>query len=51
MEFWDLLNVSSMPVVKILLISGLGVVLSTQYAGVLTEYSLKHINKVKDRRL
>ena len=37
-----------MPVVKILLISGLGVVLSTQYAGVLTEDSLKHINKVKD---
>lgn len=46
MEFWDLLNVASMPVVKILLISGLGAVLSTQSAGVLTEDSLKHINKV-----
>jgi len=46
MAFWDLLIVASMPVVKILLISGLGAVLSTQYVGVLTEDSLKHMNKV-----
>jgi len=38
--------VASMPVVKILLISGLGAVLSTQYAGVLTEESRKSLNKV-----
>lgn len=48
MAFWDLLTVASMPVVKILLISGLGAVLSTQYVGVLTEACLKHMNKVKD---
>jgi len=46
MAFWDLLTVASMPVVKILLISGLGAVLSTQYVGVLTEACLKHMNKV-----
>jgi len=46
MAFWDLLIVASMPVVKILLISGLGAVLATRYAGVLTEDSLKHVNKV-----
>lgn len=40
---------ASMPVVKILLISGLGAVLATRYAGVLTEDSLKHLNKVKDQ--
>ena len=48
MAFWDLLTVASMPVIKILLISALGAVLSTQYAGVLTEESRK---KVRDRRL
>ena len=40
-----------MPVVKIFLISGLGAVLSTLYADVITEDFLKHINKVKDGRL
>ena len=40
-----------MPVVKILLISGMGAVLSTQYADVIAEDSVKHINKVKGRRI
>jgi len=51
MALWGLLIVASMPVVKILLISGLGTVLSTQYVGVLTEDSLKHMIKVKDSSL
>jgi len=38
--------VASMPVVKILLISVLGAVLSTQYVGVLTDESRKSLNKV-----
>lgn len=46
MAFWDLLTVASMPVIKILLISSLGAVLSTQYAGVLTDESRKSLNKV-----
>ena len=51
MEFWNLLTVASVLVIKILLISVLGVFLSTQYVSVLIEDSMKHINKVKDRRL
>ena len=42
---------ASMPVIKILLISALGAVLSTQYAGVLTEESRNFLNKVRDHRL
>ncbi|KAH9316299.1 hypothetical protein KI387_024926, partial [Taxus chinensis] len=46
MAFWDLLLVACMPVVKILLISGVGAFLSTQYVNVLSDDARKHLNKV-----
>lgn len=46
MAFWDLLLVACMPVVKILLISGLGAVLASQYVNVFTEDARRHLNKI-----
>eukprot|EP00252_Welwitschia_mirabilis_P027631 TRINITY_DN952_c0_g1_i2.p1 TRINITY_DN952_c0_g1~~TRINITY_DN952_c0_g1_i2.p1 ORF type:complete len:326 (-),score=60.94 TRINITY_DN952_c0_g1_i2:1441-2418(-) len=46
MAFWNLLYVASMPIVKILLISGLGMVLSTHHVNVMTDQCLKHLNKI-----
>uniref|UniRef100_A0A0D6R174 Auxin efflux carrier component n=1 Tax=Araucaria cunninghamii TaxID=56994 RepID=A0A0D6R174_ARACU len=46
MAFWDLLTVASMPVVRVLLISFLGALLSTQYMNVLPADARKHLNKV-----
>eukprot|EP01018_Ginkgo_biloba_P028880 Gb_20670 [translate_table: standard] len=46
MAFWDLLFVAFMPVLKVLLISGLGAFLATQYMDVLTADARKHLNKI-----
>lgn len=46
MAFLALLEVASMPVLRILLISGLGAFLATSYVDVLTADARKHVNKV-----
>ncbi|KAH9305693.1 hypothetical protein KI387_010097, partial [Taxus chinensis] len=45
MAFWVLLPVAAMPVLRFLLISGLGAFLATSYMAVLTADARMHINK------
>eukprot|EP00252_Welwitschia_mirabilis_P010610 TRINITY_DN2396_c0_g1_i4.p1 TRINITY_DN2396_c0_g1~~TRINITY_DN2396_c0_g1_i4.p1 ORF type:complete len:238 (+),score=19.80 TRINITY_DN2396_c0_g1_i4:418-1131(+) len=46
MAFVDLLYVASIPILKVLLISGFGAFLATDYGGVLTNDARKNLNKV-----
>ncbi|XP_057861984.2 protein PIN-LIKES 7 [Cryptomeria japonica] len=46
MAFWMLLQVAAMPVLRFLLISGLGAFLATSYVSVLTAEARHHINKI-----
>jgi hypothetical protein len=46
MGFWTLLEVASMPIVQVLIISGLGAFLATEYCNLLTEDARKSLNKI-----
>lgn len=46
MGFWTLFEVASMPIVQVLLISGLGALMATQYWNLLTADARRSMNKV-----
>lgn len=46
MGFLTLLEVASMPIVQVLIISGLGAFLATEYCPLLTEDARRSLNKV-----
>lgn len=46
MNFWELLEVASMPIVQVLLISLLGAFMATDYLNLLNPSTIKSMNKV-----
>ncbi|KAF8029179.1 hypothetical protein BT93_E1754 [Corymbia citriodora subsp. variegata] len=46
MGFWTLFEVASMPILQVLLISGLGAFMATEYCGLLTADARKSLNKI-----
>ncbi|KAI6700267.1 hypothetical protein NL676_014591 [Syzygium grande] len=46
MGFWTLFEVASMPILQVLLISGLGAVVATEYCSLLTADARKSLNKI-----
>lgn len=46
MGFWTLLEVASMPILQLLIISGLGAVLATDYFKLLPADARRSLNKV-----
>ncbi|XP_031495517.1 protein PIN-LIKES 7-like isoform X1 [Nymphaea colorata] len=46
MGFWTLFEASSVPVLQVLIVSGLGAFLATPYCNVLKDDATKHLNKI-----